>query len=66
MTKQKIIRKGKRFNITEAAPDDPIYTRGYVIGGHYSGRRILDKRDKETNAENNEEVEGKITRWTQE
>jgi hypothetical protein len=60
MTKQKIIRKGTRFNITEASPDDPIYTRGFVIGGHYSGRGILDKRDKDANAENNEQIEGKI------
>ena len=30
--------KKHTFQITEAAPDDPIYTRGYVVGGWY-GRR---------------------------
>jgi hypothetical protein len=46
MTKQKIIRKVKRFNITEAAPDDPIYTRGFVIGGRYPGRRTINEQGK--------------------
>ncbi len=56
----KVIHKGKRLSITEALPTDPIYSRGYVIGGHYSRRSILKKRDKDANAENFEEVEGKI------
>jgi hypothetical protein len=55
----KVIRKGKKFSITEALPTDPIYSRGYVIGGHYSRRSILKKRDKDANAENLEEIEGK-------
>ncbi len=29
----KVIRKGKKFSLTEALPDDPIYKRGFVIGG---------------------------------
>ena len=35
-TTGKVIRKGKRLSIREASPDDPIYTRGYVIGGRHS------------------------------
>ncbi len=30
------IRKGKRFSINRASPDDPIFKRGFVIGGRYS------------------------------
>ncbi len=29
----KVIRKGKKFSLTEALPNDPIYSRGFVIGG---------------------------------
>ena len=28
----KIIRKGKKFNLTECLPDDPVYSRGFVFG----------------------------------
>ncbi len=33
-----VIRKGKRFSIVWASADDPIYTRGYVVGGNYTKR----------------------------
>jgi hypothetical protein len=29
----KVIRKGKKFSLTEALPSSPIYNRGFVIGG---------------------------------
>lgn len=32
----KVIRKGTRSFITEALPDDPVYPRGFVVGGKYS------------------------------
>ncbi len=32
------IRKGARSWLKEASPDDPIFTRGFVIGGRYSPR----------------------------
>ena len=35
ITGPKII-KGARFSLREAAADDPIYTRGFTIGGYYS------------------------------
>lgn len=38
MTKKandKKTQKRRRFSIREAAPDDPIYTRGWVVGGVY-------------------------------
>ena len=36
-----------------ASPDDPIYTRGYVIGGYYSARSF--KRTPETESETKKE-----------
>lgn len=38
MTKKnhdKKTQKRRRFTIRKAAPDDPIYTRGWVVGGVY-------------------------------
>ncbi len=32
------IRKGARSWLQEASPDDPIFTRGFVIGGRFSKR----------------------------
>ena len=32
-------RRGKRSLLKEALPDDPIFTRGFVIGGRYPSRR---------------------------
>jgi hypothetical protein len=31
-------RKGNRFLVRKASPDDPIYTRGFMIGGRYPKR----------------------------
>ena len=59
MKEKKIIRKGKYFNITEASPDDPIYTRGFVIGGHYRGRRTINDQGKTTSNNSNEKTSAK-------
>jgi hypothetical protein len=45
--KGKVIPKGKRISITQAAPDDPIYQRGYFIGGVYPPRKKRDPSFKE-------------------
>lgn len=37
--------KGKVSGIREAEPDDPIYTRGFIIGGTFS--RMASKRNTE-------------------
>ena len=55
----KIIRRGKRFSIVEASPDDPIYTRGFVIGGHYSGRRTFNDLGKTAINNSNEKIPDK-------
>ena len=34
--------KDERFRAREAPPDDPIYTRGFVIGGRYPRRSSKD------------------------
>ena len=34
--------KDERFRARKASPDDPIYTRGFVIGGRYSRRSSKD------------------------
>ncbi len=34
--------KDERFRARKASPDDPIYTRGFVIGGRYSRRSSVD------------------------
>ncbi len=34
--------KDERFRARKASPDDPIYTRGFVIGGRYPRRSSKD------------------------
>ena len=43
-TEEKII-KGKKLTLKELPPDDPIYSRGFVVGGKTS--RSLPKDDDE-------------------
>ncbi len=35
---RKVIRKGKRYSITQAPPDHPVYTRGYMVGFRRAGK----------------------------
>ena len=59
MTKHKggkVIRQGKRSSIREASPDDPIYTRGFLVGGNYSGRRTINDQDKNTSNNSIEKI----------
>ena len=34
----------RSFVIRKAAPDDPIFTRGFIIGGRYPRRRSHDEK----------------------
>ena len=44
------VLKGRRYSIKEAPPDDPIFTRGFVIGGRYP-RRTKPRRTPEQKPE---------------
>ena len=56
---KKVIRQGKRSSIKFLPPDDPIYTRGYVIGGHYRGRRTINDQGKTAINNSNEKIPAK-------
>lgn len=58
-TTGKVIRKGKRFSITEASPDHPIYKRGFVVGGHYSRRSSSATKSTSPPSENAKPQTGK-------
>jgi len=52
----KVIRKGKKFSLTEALPDSPIYNRGFVIGGMRtkdSSNNTPEKNSKDENKKPN-------------
>ena len=36
----------RSFVIRKAAPDDPIFTRGFIIGGRYPRRRLRGSGDE--------------------
>jgi hypothetical protein len=42
----KLIRKGARSFLTEASPDDPIYKRGWFVGGYFSKDSLSTTREK--------------------
>ena len=52
----KVIRKGKKLSMTEVLPDDPIYTRGFVIGGKTLGSSSRDTKEQSLNDESNKQT----------
>jgi len=48
----KVLRKGKKFSLTEALPDSPIYSRGFVIGGMRTKDSSSDTAAKNSQKEN--------------
>jgi hypothetical protein len=48
----KVIRKGKKFSLTEALPSSPIYKRGFVVGGQQTTNSSKDTQAKNSNNEN--------------
>jgi hypothetical protein len=55
------VRKGAGFSIRELSPDDPIFTRGFVIGGHYPGRSSRSAGSSSTSRTKRSAVSAKLS-----